>query len=138
MGSLGADDAGYTCKCQSESKLTGLASSPSSYLPVLGRRAARLADEVARRKPRRVALVSLLLFRFAAAAFLVLRATLLLFLTSFLPLRSTVCATLLRVRAFCAASAFAAIVPSADPIDSATLIKSAPSLVRLPVRAFIC
>jgi hypothetical protein len=68
------------------------------------RRAARLADEVARRRPRRVALASLLLFRFRATAFLVLRVTPLLFRMSILPSRSTVCAALLRVRAFCAAS----------------------------------
>jgi hypothetical protein len=43
----------------------------------------------------------------------------------------------LGLSAFCVASAFAAMLPRVDPIDSAMLIKSALSLVCLPVRAFI-
>jgi hypothetical protein len=99
----------------------------------LGFRAARFAEEAVRRAPPLAAFAILLVRRFPAALFLVLRAPVLLFRTSFLPSRWTVSAIRVGLSAFCAASAFAAMLPSADPIDSATLTKSA----SLPVRAFI-
>jgi hypothetical protein len=101
------------------------------------RRAAPFVDEAARRTPGRPALASLLLLNFALTAFPLFRADLLRFRTNLLASRPTRWTTLLCVRDFCAALAFAAIVPSAAPIDFATWVKSAPSLVVL-VRVFIC
>jgi hypothetical protein len=91
----------------------------------------RLARELARRNPRLLSLLSLLALRFVAVAFLVLRAAIVLFFRSSLPSRLMACATRPGLRAFCAASAFAAIVPNVHPIDLATLIKSVPPLLRL-------
>jgi hypothetical protein len=82
----------------------------------------------------------LLLFSLAAVAaarMVVFLADVLPFRAIFFASRSTPRTTLLCLNAFCAASAFATIVPSAAPIDSATVVKSAPSLVRLRLRAFI-
>jgi hypothetical protein len=101
------------------------------------RRVALFTDELARRNPRRVAFAALLLFKLTAAAFVVLRTALLLLRASLLPSRSTTWTALLRLRAFCAALAFAAIVPMAAPMDSAKLVKSATSFACLRVRAFI-
>lgn len=102
------------------------------------RRAARWMGDAARCRPRLLAFATLLVFKLAAAAFRVFRTAALLPLASLLPSRSTTWAALLRARTFCAALAFAAMVPSADPIDSAKLVRSAASLVRLRACAFIC
>lgn len=101
------------------------------------RRAARLVDDTARLKPRLVAFATLLLFRLAAAAFRVLRTADLLLRASLLPSRSTIWTALLRARTFCAALAFAAMVPSAVPIDSAKLVKRAASFLCLRACVFI-
>lgn len=92
-----------------------------SYL----RRAAPFTDEGSRRMSRRIAFASLLLL-ISSAAFLVFPAVRFL-LTAMLP-----------VRALCAALAFAAMLPNAVPMDSATFSNNAPSLVRLFLRALIC
>jgi hypothetical protein len=88
-----------------------------SYLPALaGRGDTRLAG---RRRTLRV-------FR-AILAFLRVRAARLPLLTSLLLSRRTLRVTACLVKAFCAASALAAIAPKVDPIDSATLMRSARS-----------
>jgi hypothetical protein len=51
--------------------------------------------------------------------------------TSFWPSRSMLEAISLLVRAFCAASAFAASVPRVDPMDSAKFTSTESALVRL-------
>jgi hypothetical protein len=91
-----------------------------------------------------VALATLDFFTFLVAAPAVFRAAAEVFRAALLPLlanffasRSTIWTALLRLIAFCAASALAAIVPSAVPIDSATLLKMAPFVVRLCLRALI-
>jgi hypothetical protein len=104
------------------------------------RRAARLTADAARRKPRRPAFATLLLFALAAARdarLAVFRPARFVFCVNFFASRSAERTTLLCVNAFCAASAFAAIVPSAAPIDSATLFNSGSPFPPLPLRALI-
>jgi hypothetical protein len=99
-------------------------------------RRARLTADAARRP----AFATLLLFTFATARverLTVFRAARFVFRANFFTSRSAERTTLLCVKAFCAASAFAAIVPSAAPIDSATVFNSGSLLVFLPLRAFI-
>ena len=71
----------------------------------------------------------LFFFNLLEAAPLVRRAVARALPSTFLPSRFTARFTLPLVRAFCVALTFAAIVPNVEPMDSATLVKSASSLV---------
>jgi hypothetical protein len=100
-----------------------------------------LARAVLRRKPRRADFARFPFAGVRAAALFVLpralRARLLLLRRNFLPSRSTAIRTLLGISVLCAASAFPAIVPRVDPMDSAMVISTAPFLERFRVRDFI-
>jgi hypothetical protein len=91
------------------------------------RRTARLTEEAARRNVRLAAFAGLFLRNFRVPVPVILRAARFVFVVSRFPSRSTECA--MSLNTFGAAFAFAAMLPSVEPIDSATLINSASSLL---------